>query len=324
MLFSAGVAVTTAQIPCQSMHEYVPADVIKNYDMDKHNGTWYEVAFRDLYPAAGAVGCYCQQSVKYVHKDRGFIDDYFVFTCGPDVAVSDKYLCSLIICTPSSIVFSVIFVGSLMAKLCHLFYPILPYFYIQVLNYISPQVENITNGGTGERHQNGVYDMYVRDSKFKFITHYEWNSAVIGYHDDGQDQYKWVIEFQCGTRPDLPPELCLGKTSKDGKCVFTGIQMYVRDYDFMKQGRDEMINYVRTLGPNATQSLGVAWVMGPDFAPGTFPPFFVNTTYEKEGKILGCHFPCKSGCWNEERQSWGCCPLKNTTKDVAPLATRLS
>ena len=85
VLLAADVA--AAPLPCAPMQEYVPPEVIKTYDMEKHNGTWYEAAFRDMYPAAGAAGCYCQQSIKYVHKDRGFIDDYFVFTCGPEMPV---------------------------------------------------------------------------------------------------------------------------------------------------------------------------------------------------------------------------------------------
>ena len=106
----------------------------------------------------------CQQSIKYVNEERGFIDDYvraharafphcihavtycitsthgrthtqFVFTCGPG-------------------------------------YP--------RVSYISPQRENSTDAATGMRHENGAYDMYVRNSAFKFITHYEWNSEVVG------------------------------------------------------------------------------------------------------------------------------------------------
>merc|ERR1712216_326725 len=174
---------SSANVPCRPMAEYMPENVQRLYDMDKHNGTWYEVSFRDLYPWGPL--CFCQQSIKYVNKAKGCIDDYFVFTCGPGF-VNPK------------------------------------------ASYISPQRENITKPD-GSTHSNGAYDMYVRDSAFKFITHYEWNSQVVGFKDDGQGQYKWVIEFQCGTRPDLPPELCLGRTASNGKCYFTGIQMYVRD-----------------------------------------------------------------------------------------------
>ena len=59
----------------------------------------------------------------------------------------------------------------------------------------SPQRQSTTNGATGLKHENGLYDMTVRDSDFKFITHYEWNNEVIGFHDDGKDQYKWSSNF---------------------------------------------------------------------------------------------------------------------------------
>ena len=68
-------------VPCRPMHEYLPARVSAEYDMSRHNGTWFEVAFRDLYPWGPL--CDCQQSIKYVNKEKGYIDDYFVFTCYP-------------------------------------------------------------------------------------------------------------------------------------------------------------------------------------------------------------------------------------------------
>merc|ERR1712216_497406 len=189
---------SSANVPCRPMAEYMPENVQRLYDMGKHNGTWYEVAFRDLYPW-GPI-CFCQQSIKYVNVEQGYIDDYFVFSCGMGHPIKGQ-------------------------------------------DYISPQRENVTNGGTGKRHQNGVYDMYVRDSDFKFITHYEWNSEAIGFEDDGQDQYKWMIEYQCGTRPGLPKWLCPLGRAADGQCYFTGVQMFVRDFDFIEDGRNIMINY---------------------------------------------------------------------------------
>ena len=74
---------------CKPMHEYLPPAVERSYDMKKHNGTWYEVSFRDLYPW-GPV-CFCQQSIKYVNPAKGFIDDYFVFTCGLGVPNRAKW-----------------------------------------------------------------------------------------------------------------------------------------------------------------------------------------------------------------------------------------
>eukprot|EP00937_MAST-01D_sp_MAST-1D-sp2_P002162 g2162.t1 len=249
------VAVITAtpspNLPCRSMKDYLPPTISASYDMSKHNGTWYEVAFRDLYPWGPL--CDCQQSIKYVNKPKGYIDDYFVFTC----------------------------------------YPL-------KLNYISPQRENVTNNATGERHGNAMYDMYVRESDFGAITHFEWNTEVIGFKDDGGSQYEWVIEFQCGTRPTLPKATCLGKLDSEKKCSFTGVQMFVRDRANVAQGREEMIAYMRSLGPAATQSANAAWVMD-DFGGGTFPRWFKNVTWRDD-----CPMPCASGVFNETTQMWGC------------------
>eukprot|EP01062_Namystynia_karyoxenos_P066171 TRINITY_DN6016_c1_g1_i1.p3 TRINITY_DN6016_c1_g1~~TRINITY_DN6016_c1_g1_i1.p3 ORF type:complete len:302 (+),score=110.64 TRINITY_DN6016_c1_g1_i1:85-906(+) len=252
-------------LPCRPMREYMPKGVPESYNMSKHNGTWYEVAFRDLYPRGPL--CFCQQSVKYVNERLGYIDDYFVFSCGPD-------------------------------------YP--------RVSYISPQRENVTDGATGEKHIHGSYDMYVRDSAFKFITHYEWNSEVVGFKDDGKDQYQWVIEYQCGTRPDLPPALCLNNTA-DGKCFFTGIQLYVRDLDYLAQGKKEMVDYIKSLGPEATGSLPIAWVMD-DFSGGTFPPWFVDNDWRQN-----CPLPCKEGCYNQTTGMWGCCMDQPGLRVAAPV-----
>ena len=53
--------------------------------------------------------------------------------------------------------------------------------------------------------------------------------------------------------------LVIGALASDGQCYFTGVQLYVRDLDFVDQGRAEMVEYLRGLGPNTTQRLGVAW-----------------------------------------------------------------
>ena len=253
-----------SHVPCKSMRSYLPPKVGASYDMAKHNGTWYEVSFRDLYPW-GPI-CDCQQSIKYVNKAKGYIDDYFVFSCG-----------------------------------------------FNLFPYISPQRENITSGATGGRHANGIYDMYVRHSDFKFITKYEWNSEVVGFKDDGRDQYKWVIEYQCGTRDvatgatGLPPKLCGTHPASDGKCYFTGIQLYVRDLADVVEGQHEMVAYLKTLGPNTTESLGVAWVMD-DFGPGTFPPWFKNVTehYDPDTGKDRCPRPCAHGVFDAATGMWGC------------------
>ena len=248
LLLSTGTPVwggASPNVPCRPMGEYLPAGVSSTYEMARHNGTWYEVAFRDLYPWGPL--CDCQQSIKYVNEAEGYIDDYFVFTC----------------------------------------YPL-------KLNYISPQRENVTNGATGRRHKNAIYDMTVAHSDLKVITKFEWNTEVIGFKDDGHPsgQYQWVIEFQCGTRPALPKIACLGKL-KNGTCSFTGVQMFVRDRDYIQQGREEMIDYLRGL-PAA------AWVME-DFGAGTFPPWFKNVTWRDD-----CPMPCESGVFNETTGMWGC------------------
>ena len=245
------LAAPSPNLPCKPMQEYLPPHVQSTYNMSRHNGTWFEVAFRDLYPWGPL--CRCQQSIKYVNEERGYIDDYFVFTC----------------------------------------YPL-------KLNYISPQRENVTNGATGERHPNGIYDMTVRRSDFKAITKFEWNTEVIGFKDDGQEQYQWVIEFQCGTRPNIPKAACLGKLDKNGSCSFTGVQMFVRDRNNVEQGYREMVAYLQSLGPAATQSANAAWVMT-DMSGGTFPRWFKNVTWSDS-----CPMPCSSGVYNETTKMWGC------------------
>lgn len=264
---SAGLDLPSAHLPCRPMSEYLPTSARDSYNISKHNGTWYEVSFRDLYPW-GPV-CDCQQSIKYVNAKQGYIDDYFVFTCG------------------------------------------LP---INHMNYISPQRENRTNASSGMRHDNGIFDMYVRNSAFKFITHYEWNTEFIGFKDDGENQYKWIIEFQCGTRPKLPTAECLGKLDSTGNCVFTGVQMYVRDLSFLEEGRAEMIQYLRGLGPTTSKSLGVAWVMD-DFSGGTFPRWFKNVTWRQD-----CPLPCQHGVFNQTTGMWGCPTAKEGLQIANPLA----
>ena len=168
LVVGAVAAKPSPNMPCKSMKHYMPPEMSEKYDMRKHNGTWYEVAFRDLYRGAQSV---IVSNRSHANVEGGYMDDYFVFTCFP-----------------------------------------------LNISYIPPQRQNTTNGATGLKHENGLYDMTVRNSDFKFITHYEWNNEVIGFHDDGKDQYKWVIEFQCGTRPYLPKILCLDQTV-DGHCL---------------------------------------------------------------------------------------------------------
>lgn len=268
---SSSWAKPSPNMPCKSMKAYMPPNATRDYQMSKHNGTWYEVAFRDLYPWGPL--CDCQQSIKYVNEKEGYIDDYFVFTCVE-------------------------------------------------LNYISPQRENRTNAATGLPHENGLYDMTVAKSDFKAITHFEWNTEMIGFKDDGQDQYAWIIEFQCGTRPLLPKAVCLDQTVQGG-CYFTGVQMFVRDLDKRDQGRDEMIAYLRGLGPEASESLEVAWVMD-DFGGGTFPPWFKNVTERQRGGVDHCPRPCKSGVFNTTTGMWGCPPEHETgARTISPFATEL-
>lgn len=264
----------SANLPCRPMEEYMPPAVSKAYDIKKHNGTWYEVVFRDLYPKGPL--CFCQQSIKYINEEKGYIDDYFVFQCGPG-------------------------------------YP------RQAASYISPQRENFTNAATGQKHQNGAYDQYVAHSAFKLVTEYEWNAQVVGFKDDGGDQYKWIIEFQCGTRPHLPKYLCaIEGLASDGNCYFTGIQMYVRDLEFREEGYREMVEYVRSLGPSSSLSREIAFVMD-DFSGGTWPPYFWNVSWDHLEGEHQCTFPCKSGCFNETTQMWGCCMDQPGIKVTSPF-----
>ena len=76
-------------------------------------------------------------------------------------------------------------------------------------------------------------------------------------------------------------------------------RLYVRDLDFADQGRAEMVAYLRGLGPNTTQSLGVAWVMD-DFGGGTFPRWFKNVTENPK-----CPRPCAHGVYDAAARMWG-------------------
>merc|ERR1711924_167891 len=162
--------------------------------------------------------------------------------------------------------------------------------------------------------------MYVRRSDFDFITHYEWNTEVIGFKDDGGDQYEWVIEFQCGTRPGLPKAVCLASgLDANHSCSFTGVQLFVRDRDNIERGRDEMITYLRSLGPEATKSANAEWVMT-DFGGGTFPPWFKNVTWRDD-----CPMPCSTGVYNATTGMWGR-PAEHKGKKLSiasPMATDL-
>ena len=75
------MAKPSPNMPCHAMKQYMPPEMSRKYNMSKHNGTWYEVSFRDLYPWGPL--CDCQQSIKYVNLEKGYMDDYFVFTCYP-------------------------------------------------------------------------------------------------------------------------------------------------------------------------------------------------------------------------------------------------
>ena len=57
---------------------------------------------------------------------------------------------------------------------------------------------------------------------------------------------KWVIEFQCGTRPYLPKFVCLDRTVDDH--CFLGIQCLYVIWILLKK-EIEMFEYIRSLGP---------------------------------------------------------------------------
>ena len=116
----------------------------------------------------------------------------------------------------------------------------------------------------------------------------------------------------------LPPKLCgKNKLASDGKCYFTGVQLYVRDLADVVEGQHEMVEYLKGLGPNATQSLDVAWVMD-DFGPGTFPPWFKNVTehYDPKTGKDRCPRPCAHGVYNPTTKMWGC-PSEHKGKKIA-------
>ena len=83
--------------------------------------------------------------------------------------------------------------------------------------------------------------------------------------------------------------------------------MYVRDVSFIEEGRKEMIDYIRSLGLNVSNSLPVGWVFD-DFGGGTFPPWFKNVT-EHRDRVTGkdnCPRPCATGVFNSTTKMWGC------------------
>ena len=91
--------------------------------------------------------------------------------------------------------------------------------------------------------------------------------------------------------------------------MFTGVQMFVRDLEYLEEGRNEMIAYLKSLGPDFSDSAEVAWVMD-DFSGGTFPRWFQNVTWRDGTEPAGpCPLPCSEGVYNEATQMWGC-PLE--------------
>ena len=228
-------------LPCKSMRSYMPPAMSQAYNMSKHNGTWCVHLLQRRIPvpahllsASMLTHAWCSVSLSAVpgpgtksHSATCTLGGLYTIASNLSSTSNEEHG----------------FIDDYFVFTC----------YPAKLNYISPQRENATNQATGRRHENGLFDMYVRHSDFKFITHYEWNTEMIGFKDDGGTQYKWVIEYQCGTRPDLPLALCLGKPSSDNKCYFTGVQMYVRDRLHQRRSQ-EMLEYLRSLGPQTSGS----------------------------------------------------------------------
>ena len=68
-----------------------------------------------------------------------------------------------------------------------------------------------------------------------------------------------------------------------------------------------MFEYIRSLGPEVSNSLPIAWVMD-DFGGGTFPPWFKNVTEHRDKKTGqdNCPRPCAYGIFNKTTKMWGC------------------
>jgi hypothetical protein len=64
---------------CLNMSSYQADYVAKEYDMKRHMGKYYELAFRDLYP--GAPECDCQRTTK-IQTDEDSYYEEFNFKCG--------------------------------------------------------------------------------------------------------------------------------------------------------------------------------------------------------------------------------------------------
>jgi hypothetical protein len=65
---------------CRDMSSYQAPYVKATYEMKKHMGNFYELAFRDLYPAPPM--CDCQHTTKVLTNDEGYYEE-FNFACGP-------------------------------------------------------------------------------------------------------------------------------------------------------------------------------------------------------------------------------------------------
>jgi hypothetical protein len=168
---ATAVEVQISHPKCLAMEQYQASYVATNYNITKHMGFYYEMAFRDLYP--GPPMCDCQHTTKSINLDSSAnYHEWFNFQCGP---------------SPGS-------------KQAH---PMI------VQNLIT--LNSSTSSGSGASppinkkvNPVAVYSQTIVKSIGMNIPKWmesSFSTAVIAFQenkDDQDAQYDWVIEFTCG------------------------------------------------------------------------------------------------------------------------------
>ena len=92
---TAGKALETAHPKCLAMEQYQASYVQMNYNVTKHMGFYYEMAFRDLYP--GPPLCDCQHTFKSLDSNStANYHEWFNFQCSPSKHVAPMIVQNLI------------------------------------------------------------------------------------------------------------------------------------------------------------------------------------------------------------------------------------
>ena len=95
LLATAGKALETAHPKCLAMDQYQASYIQMNYNVTKHMGFYYEMAFRDLYP--GPPLCDCQHTTKSLNSNStANYHEWFNFQCSPSTHVAPMIVQNLI------------------------------------------------------------------------------------------------------------------------------------------------------------------------------------------------------------------------------------